>query len=552
MMKRTTALLTLALLIICGLMISSPRVTGQSGRDSISPNAVFDPCIPISPLCQPATPPDPRKGVSMGVILRQDDLDKQVQDLRGPSRAFYPAAKLNIEILKESRTGWVRLWADWPTLQPTHDFSFDNIYVDGRTQPYIENLDAQIVFARQKNLKVILVVHHRFPLWANGVPDSVCASGCEAETDEDRKQQCERRCREINDPNWSRLKLMEPRDSYGRVPADLGKDSPWGKWIGFLVRQYGYSNTTKATLRYVDYLEVVNEPNNRTMWPQWRDDKVGNRDNIKDRLVIANSVAQMFQTAQEIVSLRNAEPGVADAQHPTTIKLAGPAALDLRDPWPDEPGDTQAKKDSRKRQRTLKTGYDTFSRELLVQLRKLPFNPKSYFAWSHHNYGDVEIERGESPVFDPKAQALKDPTGRTNAAAWVRELLRVGTGRGRANRWTGWPDSDHPGLLITEGGARLSAVVSQAEQARLVGNNFNLMLDDGGRLRAGIGLFTQYLTYSDICFDTGLFHFIDPQPTQKRDIDCAKKHGFTGGDGLPRMVYDRWKTLTSTSKNPSP
>ena len=74
------------------------------------------------------------------------------------------------------------------------------------------------------------------------------------------------------------------------------------------------------------------------------------------------------------------------------------------------------------------------------------------------------------------------------------------------------------------------------------------MLSDGGRLRAGIGLFTQYLTYSDICFDTGLFNFIDPQPTKKRELDCAKKFGFTGGDGMPRTVYEKWKALSSTSK----
>jgi hypothetical protein len=93
---------------------------------------------------------------------------------------------------------------------------------------------------------------------------------------------------------------------------------------------------------------------------------------------IANNVAQMFKTAQQIVSRRNTEPGVADDRHPTTIKLAGPAASDLRDPKPDEPGDPQATREKRERLRAVRTGYDTFSRELPVQPGKLRFNPKSY------------------------------------------------------------------------------------------------------------------------------------------------------------------------------
>lgn len=551
-MNKTNSLLPFFLVVICLLILGPRGVTSQT----VSPNvAQIDPCLiqPPPPQCTTIPSPDPRKGVSMGAVIRAEEFEKQDQDIRGPNPAFYPNAKPNIEILRESGTGWVRLWVDWPVLQPTHDFSFGDLYNDPRTQPFIENLDAQIVFARQNNLRVILVVNHRFPLWSNGTPDQQCPSSCDLETDPDRKQECQKQCGTINDPNWIRLKLDKPRNPFGRVPADLGVDSPWGKWINFLVRRYGYSAETELSQHYVDYLEVVNEPN-LTMWPQWRDDRVGNRDNIKDRLLIANNVAQMFRTAQEIVSRRNGEPGVINSQHSTTIKLAGPATSDLRDPKTDAPGDPLEKKDKRKSIRVVQTGYDTFTRELLVQLRNVPrFNPKSYFTWSQHNYGDIEKSRRESPVFDAKVQTLEDPQGKTNAVAWVRELLRVGTGKGRANRWTGWPDAEHPGLIVTEGGARLSAVGSEAEQAKLVVDNFNLMLSDNGRLRAGIGLFTQYLTYSDVCFDSGLFYFIDSQPTRPRDLDCGRRFGFTGGGFRPpRMVYERWKTLKSTFKNPVP
>jgi hypothetical protein len=40
--------------------------------------------------------------------------------------------------------------------------------------------------------------------------------------------------------------------------------------------------------------------------------------------------------------------------------------------------------------------------------------------------------------------------------------------------------------MLTEGGARLSAVGSRSNQADLVRDNFNLLLSDDGRLRAGM------------------------------------------------------------------
>jgi hypothetical protein len=549
------AFLTTALLITLGLAtwLQAP-VAGQSTGGEVSPaGVVFDPCLiqPPPPQCAPPPTPDPRKGVALAATIRREELDEQVQDLRGPNRGLYPNAKPNIEIVREGRAGWVRLFVDWPSLQPEQDFSLDNVHLDERTRPFIESLDAQVVFARQNNLKVVLAVHHRFPLWSNGTPDPGCSFRCEAQTDPVNKAECERLCGMINDPNAARLKLKRPRSPFGRVPADLDVDSPWGRWIDFLVRRYGYSAETRDARRYVDYLEVVNEPN-LTMWPQWRDDRVGNRDDIRGRLVIANNVALMFKTAQEIVARRNGEANVLDAEHATTVKLAGPAASDVLDPKPAAPGDSAERKEKKKRLRAVRTGYETFTRELLVQLGRERFNPKSYFSFSHHDYADVERARRAAPTFDPKARTLADPTGSTNSAAWVRELLRVGTGAGRANRWTGWPDAEHPGLLITESGARLSEVGDEDSQADLVGRNFELLLSDGGRLRAGIGLSLQYLTYSDICFDTGLFFFIEPQPTKPRDIRCAAEHGFTGGGGEPRKVYERWARLKSTPRNPVP
>lgn len=628
-MKRTT-LLGWSLLIAGCLMTLAVGVAAQ--RDDripptpVTPNIVqFDPCLLPNPppQCLPAPDPcaaeippascfpapDPRRGVSLGVILTQDALAAGEQSLTGPNRFFYPNAKQNVRILRESGTGWVRLWLDWPTFQPTRDFIFDNLYDDPRTAAFIKNLDAQVVLARKSNLKVILVVHHRFPRWANGTADTgACEDGCGG-TEAERKE-CVRACRTVNDPRWKQIGLKEPRLAAGKVPADLGVGSPWGAWINFIVRHYGFAgmklnavrdgvdclrpenlehSTCRDYQRFADYLEVVNEPN-LTLWPQWRDDKPGDRDNVKNRLVIANNVARMFKTAQDIVSRRNAEPDTQDAAHPTTIRLTGPGTADLPDPQPVEPLRPEDEKDKdkldkfreeverKKAIRVRQTGYDTFTRELLVQLRApaLAFNPKSYFAWSHHHYADLMRPRKQSHETDDKTRTLKDPEPGTNSAAWVRELLRVGTGQGR-NKWTGYgvPNSSHPVLLLTEGGARLSSIgkdwdmipknppyaydplsviAMQIEQRRLLAENFTLMLGRNSNLRAGIGLLTQYLSYSDICSDSGLFDYINPNydSSNNRELDCAKRFGFTGGGGQPRKVYDLWRTLRSFSGNPTP
>jgi hypothetical protein len=542
------------------------------------------------------------------VILTQDALDAGEQSLTGPNRFFYPNAKQNVRILRESGTGWVRLWLDWPTLQPTQDFVFANIYDDPRTQAFIKNLDAQVVLARKSNIKVMLVIHQRFPHWANGTTDTKpCEDTC-AGTD-DEKRECVHACRAVNDPRWKQLGLKEPRRAHGKVPSDLGGGSAWGAWIDFVVRHYGFAqgklnqvregvdclqaqnaehHLCRDYQRFADYLEVVNEPN-LTLWPQWKDDKPGDRRRIRNRLLIANNVARMFKTAQEVVEGHN-KADVLDASHPTTIKLTGPGTADLRDPLPVKPlkqedegdKDKQDKlKSERERKRAIRvrqTGYDTFTRELLVQLRapSLGFSHQPYFAWSHHHYADVKNSREQPPVFDAKTETLDDPKSTTNSAAWVRELLRVGTGGGR-NRWRGYgvPNSNHPVLLLTEGGARLSDIgkgfdwnpdafpyaydparvtIMQAVQRSLVQDNFELMLGRNSELRAGIGLFTQYLTFSDICSDSGLFDYLNPNydPANGRELDCSRRLGFTGGGGGPRQVYELWKTLRSFSGNPTP
>src|SRR3954447_5740705 len=82
----------------------------------------------------------------------------------GPAGTIYPGsaqdyrAASNRTFVKDTKTKWVRLWADWPTLMPNPG------QLDATR---IASLDAQIVQAKRDGLGVILT-SYRFPTWANG------------------------------------------------------------------------------------------------------------------------------------------------------------------------------------------------------------------------------------------------------------------------------------------------------------------------------------------------------------------------------------------------
>ena len=82
----------------------------------------------------------------------------------GPAGCIYPGSAQDLRYgknrawLRDTGTRWVRLWADWPTLEPAA----------GRLDATkLQALDAQIAAARADGLKVILTIY-RFPTWANG------------------------------------------------------------------------------------------------------------------------------------------------------------------------------------------------------------------------------------------------------------------------------------------------------------------------------------------------------------------------------------------------
>src|SRR3954451_11312911 len=94
----------------------------------------------------------------------------------GPSGTINPGGShdyrsaSNRLFFSDTRTRWVRFWADWPTLEPA------NGQLDTAR---LASLDAQIARAKRDGLKVILTLY-RFPTWANGTdaltPDQLAAT----------------------------------------------------------------------------------------------------------------------------------------------------------------------------------------------------------------------------------------------------------------------------------------------------------------------------------------------------------------------------------------
>ena len=198
------------------------------------------------------------------------------QDLRVAGNAGYFA---------ETGTRWIRMWADWPSLQPSADHAPDDPLSPGRWK--LRALDEQIALAGELGLRVLLMPY-RFPRWANGTEELEPSPRGKA-------------------PEY-------------RLPADAyGPDSAWAGFFAFLHDRY---HAGRETGPRVDGFELVNEPNLQ-LWPQPG---------------IAREVARLLKTAQGI-SARSAHstmlyaPSISDDDAPSSERYTRwsefvPALLD--------------------------------------------------------------------------------------------------------------------------------------------------------------------------------------------------------------------------------
>lgn len=480
-----------------------------------------------------------RRSMAMGPLAGPGNIGGYSDILFTPDPSR-PGLNSNIALLKGSNTRVVRLWADWPTLQPNRSDLERSIETDCQTRRFIEYLDRQIVTARREGFAVILT-SSRFPLWVNYTPGDLKKAGYDMRPPANGDEPCPLpRCTKATGQECERALTPSPQGPVlNEVPDENKLKTYWERWINFLVRRYGYSYETRDSLRYVDFLEISNEPNiNNQMWPQ--------RDK-QNRLIMPARIARMFRLAQRVVQRRNDElifTGIFDEQHPTTLVLAGPATEDIH-----------------RNDRDV-TSYRTFTLELLRRLRDVGFdNADPNVAWSVHNYGDITHDRDCDP------QRARCPSGldsKINAAAWVRSNIIEGVREGNeefAYRWLGWPGGGRrPSVLITEGGARLNDINDRNlplddspagqfnrvrlkdKQADLVAANFFRMYY--GPLSSGIALVSEYLTFSDPCSDSGTHDFIDSYADWVgRNSACGKSDMCTGEGGQRRRLYDVWAKL---------
>ena len=260
----------------------------------------------------------------------------------GPAGCIYPGSPQdytvagNAGFFRETGTRWVRMWADWPTLEPTAG------QIDAAK---FAALDAQIARARRDGLRLVLTLY-RFPTWANGYDSAQTASYAP-----DRRTQ--------NQAETS------SKQAVFKIPGDLSPTGPWGRFVARLLDRYGRGNLSRPSLdAVVDVLEICNEPNLQ-WWPQQDPNPSSPFTSVGANISVHRPVARMFVTAQQLAVGR-----------PNGPVLAGPGCADV----------TASNR--------LSTAYDSFANRFLAELKTLGFDPGAGFAYSHHNYTDVSYDQG--------------------------------------------------------------------------------------------------------------------------------------------------------------
>jgi hypothetical protein len=160
------------------------------------------------------------------------------QDLRAAGNAGY---------FTETRTRWIRMWADWPSLQPSSDHAPDDPRNPAAHK--LRALDEQIALANRLGIRVLLMPY-RFPRWANGTEDAA----------------------------------LGPRRQAPEYRVQPGAYGPGGAWASFFTFLHDRYHAGRESGPRVDGFELVNEPNLQ-LWPQPG---------------IAREIAQLLATGQSI------------------------------------------------------------------------------------------------------------------------------------------------------------------------------------------------------------------------------------------------------------
>jgi hypothetical protein len=385
----------------------------------------------------------------------------------GPGSGVYPGSPNDYRFhdnrahVVATNTPWIRLWADWPSMQPMRNVAIDDPANPGA--PWLQAVDEQIAAACADGVRVLLCAY-RFPAWANDTEALVAARNTDAEVsfgfaDRISGAAWRRYVRNGRDP--SRFNPSRRGLDFRVPPAGVGPDSDWSRFFAFLYARYhaGLADTGRCVYGF----ELVNEPNFQ-LWPQRAPSETSDPFAATSPLIVQHTVAQLMATAQ----------AVADRFGDTTLLLAPSTA------------------DSEIRGRTV-TGFDEFAAALLDALDAIGHRPGPMQGYAHHNYTDLERRWDQT---------------------YVQQLRAV-----LGDRWTGFAEGTPPTVFITEGGVRLGKMRDYyptedplEAQARSMREGWDRHVRDDGP-GEGVAMLAQYQTYSDPRFDAGL---LDPWPSGQR------------------------------------
>jgi hypothetical protein len=389
---------------------------------------------------------------------------RRIIDL-GPGGVVHPGSAHdyrfhdNRAYFAETRTPWVRFWADWPSLQPQAGVDVDDPANPGFSR--LLALDEQIAAACEDGVRVMLMPY-RFPAWANGTEELARVRNTDAEAsfgfaDRIGPVVWRRYVAAGRDP--ARLNPSRRALEYRIPPEGVGAGSAWERFFEFLYVRYHLGLADSG--RCVHGFELVNEPNWQ-LWPQ-RAPSESDDPFALAPLTVQHTTAQYMATAQAVA-----------ARHGDTTMLFAPSTTD-----------------SESGGRTVTRFYE-FTAALLDALDATGYRPSAQQAWAHHNYVDLERR------IDTYTQRL-------------RTILR--------DRWTGYAEGDPPTIFLTEAGARIGRMRTlypaedpREAQARCLRELWERHYRDDGA-GAGVAMIAQYQTYADPRFDTGL---LDPWPSTTR------------------------------------
>jgi hypothetical protein len=200
-----------------------------------------------------------------------------------PHGVMYPGTPQDYRMLRAqpwaapliARTTHLRLWADWPTLQPT-PAALDDPGNPGL--PHLLALDAQVDAARADGLQVILLPY-RYPRWANHAAHGMHDKGPEYRLPED-----------------------------GFQPG-----TPWATFVDALWARYAGRMAC---------FEVVNEPNLQ-VWPQSR-----SAERVAGMMMTVDAAARRHELAATCLAPSHSD---AESDRPLLITEQAPFADALLD-----------------------------------------------------------------------------------------------------------------------------------------------------------------------------------------------------------------------------